>query len=168
MIHYAISALYYDWPFILDLQFYMQWTLRGLCIGELCVFIVKFYELQIMNVSSFFQHILCLDIDVSGFIVFLGVIWILQETTKVRILRYIILFIGKYSNNLFFWILFGVSIEILLGKGVCLKRIPIQFLTQVKDEVYFDHFDWKHNLFSLKCRSDEQLVFSIRYVFWKS
>ncbi|KAA0058087.1 uncharacterized protein E6C27_scaffold274G003950 [Cucumis melo var. makuwa] len=30
-----------------------------------------------------------------GFIVFLGVIWVLQETTKVRVLRYVILFIGK-------------------------------------------------------------------------
>ncbi|GMN56749.1 hypothetical protein TIFTF001_025866 [Ficus carica] len=35
-----------------------------------------------------------------GFIVFLGVVWILQETTKVRILRYIILFIGV-MNSLF-------------------------------------------------------------------
>ncbi|KAH1251843.1 hypothetical protein GmHk_05G014619 [Glycine max] len=35
-----------------------------------------------------------------GFIIFLGVIWILQETTKVRILRYIILFIGV-MNSLF-------------------------------------------------------------------
>ncbi|WJX54315.1 hypothetical protein P8452_40214 [Trifolium repens] len=35
-----------------------------------------------------------------GFIIFLGVIWILQETTEVRILRYIILFIGV-MNSLF-------------------------------------------------------------------
>ncbi|XP_040367713.1 uncharacterized protein LOC112179331 isoform X2 [Rosa chinensis] len=35
-----------------------------------------------------------------GFILFLGVIWALQETTKVRILRYIILFIGV-MNSLF-------------------------------------------------------------------
>lgn len=34
-------------------------------------------------------------VESSGFVVFLGVTWILQETTKVRILRYIILFIGK-------------------------------------------------------------------------
>ncbi|KAL2648968.1 hypothetical protein GLYMA_05G237900v4 [Glycine max] len=33
-----------------------------------------------------------------GFIIFLGVIWILQETTKVRILRYIILFIDIYDD----------------------------------------------------------------------
>ncbi|KAH1140793.1 hypothetical protein GYH30_057054 [Glycine max] len=33
-----------------------------------------------------------------GFISFLGVIWILQETTKVRILRYIILFIDIYDD----------------------------------------------------------------------
>ncbi|XP_052115340.1 uncharacterized protein LOC107478787 isoform X3 [Arachis duranensis] len=36
----------------------------------------------------------------SGFIIFLGIIWILQETTKVRILRYVILFIGV-MNSLF-------------------------------------------------------------------
>ncbi|XP_023879259.2 uncharacterized protein LOC111991698 [Quercus suber] len=35
-----------------------------------------------------------------GFILFLGIIWALQETTKVRILRYIILFIGV-MNSLF-------------------------------------------------------------------
>ncbi|KAH6755964.1 peptidase M50B-like protein [Perilla frutescens var. hirtella] len=35
-----------------------------------------------------------------GFIVFLAVFWILQETTKVRILHYIILFIGV-MNSLF-------------------------------------------------------------------
>ncbi|XP_060670396.1 uncharacterized protein LOC107418791 isoform X2 [Ziziphus jujuba] len=35
-----------------------------------------------------------------GFIVFLGVTWVLQETTKFRILRYIILFIG-IMNSLF-------------------------------------------------------------------
>ncbi|KAF5445431.1 hypothetical protein F2P56_034479 [Juglans regia] len=35
-----------------------------------------------------------------GFILFLGVIWVLQETTTVHILRYIILFIGV-MNSLF-------------------------------------------------------------------
>ncbi|XP_028123622.1 uncharacterized protein LOC114320756 isoform X3 [Camellia sinensis] len=35
-----------------------------------------------------------------GFIILLGVIWVLQETTKIRILRYIILFIGV-MNSLF-------------------------------------------------------------------
>ncbi|KAL3748797.1 hypothetical protein ACJRO7_009952 [Eucalyptus globulus] len=35
-----------------------------------------------------------------GFIVFLGVVWLLQETTKVRILRYVIMFIGV-MNSLF-------------------------------------------------------------------
>ncbi|CAL2262283.1 unnamed protein product [Prunus armeniaca] len=35
-----------------------------------------------------------------GFILFLGIIWVLQETTKVRILRYIILFTGV-MNSLF-------------------------------------------------------------------
>ncbi|ERN03996.1 hypothetical protein AMTRI_Chr13g118280 [Amborella trichopoda] len=35
-----------------------------------------------------------------GFIIFLAIIWLLQETTKVRLLRYIILFIGV-MNSLF-------------------------------------------------------------------
>ncbi|KAL9433235.1 hypothetical protein AB3S75_028124 [Citrus x aurantiifolia] len=35
-----------------------------------------------------------------GFVIFLGVIWVLQETTDIRILRYIILFIGV-MNSLF-------------------------------------------------------------------
>ncbi|KAJ6411394.1 hypothetical protein OIU84_008043 [Salix udensis] len=30
-----------------------------------------------------------------GFVIFLGVVWVLQETTKLHILRYIILFIGN-------------------------------------------------------------------------
>lgn len=33
-----------------------------------------------------------------GFLVFLGAIWVLQETTKVRILRYVILFIGVMNS----------------------------------------------------------------------
>ncbi|CAN4086697.1 unnamed protein product [Withania somnifera] len=35
-----------------------------------------------------------------GFVLFLAVVWILQETTKIKILRYIILFIGV-MNSLF-------------------------------------------------------------------
>ncbi|KAI5562231.1 hypothetical protein POPTR_015G045900v4 [Populus trichocarpa] len=35
-----------------------------------------------------------------GFVLFLGVVWVLQETTKIHILRYIILFIGV-MNSLF-------------------------------------------------------------------
>lgn len=31
----------------------------------------------------------------TGFIIFLAIIWVLQETTTVRILRYVILFIGN-------------------------------------------------------------------------
>jgi hypothetical protein len=43
----------------------------------------------------------------SGFILFLGLVWVLQETTKVRILRYIILFIGKCNSSVFLSILFS-------------------------------------------------------------
>ncbi|XP_071901807.1 uncharacterized protein [Coffea arabica] len=35
-----------------------------------------------------------------GFIVFIAIVWVLQETTRIRILRYIILFIGV-MNSLF-------------------------------------------------------------------
>ncbi|CAI0456556.1 unnamed protein product [Linum tenue] len=49
-----------------------NWTLRGLCIGEGSI----------------------------RFIAFLAIIWVLQEYTKVRILRYVILFIGV-MNSLF-------------------------------------------------------------------
>lgn len=35
-----------------------------------------------------------LRLDLPGFIIFIAVIWVLQELTKVRILRYVILFIG--------------------------------------------------------------------------
>ncbi|CAA2955544.1 uncharacterized protein LOC111407985 [Olea europaea subsp. europaea] len=35
-----------------------------------------------------------------GFIIFIGIVWVLQEMTKVRILRYIILFMGV-MNSLF-------------------------------------------------------------------
>ncbi|KAH9778729.1 hypothetical protein KPL71_007441 [Citrus sinensis] len=55
-----------------------NWTLRGLCIGKYC-------------------H---LNVESSRFVIFLGVIWVLQETTDIRILRYIILFIGV-MNSLF-------------------------------------------------------------------
>lgn len=36
----------------------------------------------------------------TGFIIFIVIVWVLQETTKIRILRYIILFIGV-MNSLF-------------------------------------------------------------------
>jgi hypothetical protein len=57
----------------------------------------------ILYVSQYVQLfiIYILYVVVSGFIIFLGVIWILQETTEVRILRYIILFIGKYTRQFF-------------------------------------------------------------------
>ncbi|KAL3844884.1 hypothetical protein ACJIZ3_002287 [Penstemon smallii] len=48
-----------------------------------------------INVKQWTLRGLCI-----GFIVFIGVVWILQEMTTVRILRYIILFIGV-MNSLF-------------------------------------------------------------------
>lgn len=78
---------------------------------------------------------------ISGFVVFLGVIWVLQETTKIRILRYIILFIGKYS------FVFQVP--------YCLVNFTIML------------FLWWHKESRLtNCRCDEQLVFCIWYDFW--
>ncbi|WMV18165.1 hypothetical protein MTR67_011550 [Solanum verrucosum] len=54
-----------------------NWTLRGLCI-----------------VTD--PH----RLDLPGFIIFIAVIWVLQQLTTVRILRYVILFIGV-MNSLF-------------------------------------------------------------------
>lgn len=56
-----------------------------------------FRYLEVTCTTSCFStcHIIYLYVEASGFIIFLGVIWILQETTQVRILRYAILFIGN-------------------------------------------------------------------------
>lgn len=43
-----------------------------------------------------------LELGLLGFIVFLGIIWVLQETTKARILRYVILFIGEIYHAIRF------------------------------------------------------------------
>ena len=101
--------------------FFIQWTLRGLCIGE---YFVKLFK----DIISIYPHASLLVSDVywlnlSGFIIFLAVVWVLQEKTTVRILRYVILFIGTclscYSlfviivlhlldgNKLLFYIWFG-------------------------------------------------------------
>ncbi|KAL5174639.1 hypothetical protein HKD37_08G021029 [Glycine soja] len=69
--------------------------------------IVLFVAKNVVD-SSGTLHCWIMDVDVSGFIIFHGVIWILQETTKVRILRYIILFIGV-MNSLFS--VYGMSLE---------------------------------------------------------
>ncbi|KDO57481.1 hypothetical protein CISIN_1g0457822mg, partial [Citrus sinensis] len=42
-----------------------------------------------------------LNVESSRFVIFLGVIWVLQETTDIRILRYIILFIGKCPHCMY-------------------------------------------------------------------
>ncbi|KAK6125445.1 hypothetical protein DH2020_040812 [Rehmannia glutinosa] len=46
------------------------------------------------------SFLLCSSLQKKRFIIFIAVIWVLQETTKARILRYIILFIGV-MNSLF-------------------------------------------------------------------
>lgn len=43
------------------------------------------------------------EFNLSGFILFILVAWVLQETTRIKILRYIILFIGKLSAFTFLW-----------------------------------------------------------------
>lgn len=40
-------------------------------------------------------------LTLSGFIIFLALIWVLQEMTTVRILRYVILFIGTFLSYYF-------------------------------------------------------------------
>lgn len=74
-----------------DLQFW-QWTLRGLCIGVLS----HESSCYIFLVSTQKPYIV---IWISGFIVFLAIVWVLQELTTVKILRYVILFIGKIPLN---------------------------------------------------------------------
>lgn len=50
-----------------------------------------------MKSSYFYKWMIYIWLfNLSGFIAFVAVVWILQETTKIHILRYIILFIGKF------------------------------------------------------------------------
>lgn len=87
-MHYLIWLFY----------FLKQWTLRGLCIGQYFQNLNKFPLL--LSLILFFMrvefraHIVIPKYLHPGFIIFLAVIWILQEMTKVRILRYVILFMG--------------------------------------------------------------------------
>lgn len=46
---------------------------------------------------------LCI-ICLPGFIVFIAVIWVLQEETKVRTLKYVILFIGMHLSLFFLYL----------------------------------------------------------------
>ncbi|XP_017248407.1 uncharacterized protein LOC108219453 isoform X2 [Daucus carota subsp. sativus] len=49
-----------------------------------------------------------------GFIVFIAIIWVLQETTDIRVLRYVILFIGENSNSSLFLSNFRISISLYI------------------------------------------------------
>lgn len=66
-------------------------------------------------------------------------VWVLQETTKVRILQYTILFIGKCNSVIF---VFMLSLE-----------------------VHFNFFkdDYSNVITVYHCRCNEQLVFSLWY-----
>ncbi|KAH9722778.1 hypothetical protein KPL70_006838 [Citrus sinensis] len=75
-----------------------------------------------------------------GFVIFLGVIWVLQETTDIRILRYIILFIGKCNSALF--------LSVLFSEVYCNASCVSDEESQLNN-----------------CRCDEQLVFSSGYGF---
>lgn len=83
-----------------------------------------------------------LNVESSGFVIFLGVIWVLQETTDIRILRYIILFIGKCNSALF--------LSVLFSEVYCNASCVSDEESQLNN-----------------CRCDEQLVFSSGYGFWK-
>jgi hypothetical protein len=104
---------------------YGKRDLTFICYSLLCSGLLEDFVLVCANVLSYLRylgvthyilyvskyvHNIYLYVEVSGFIIFLGVIWILQETTEVRILRYIILFIGKILYNFF---LLNIHIEIL-------------------------------------------------------
>lgn len=95
----------------------VQWTLRGLCIGKLKLFIFIFESIS----NKFNIFIPCFP----GFIIFIAVIWILQETTKARILRYIILFIGICLS---FHIFLYFSFQLYL---ICLFMLLIQVSLQM-------------------------------------
>nr|GMC47219.1 uncharacterized protein LOC109172144 [Ipomoea batatas] len=80
-----------------------------------------------------------------GLILFLAVIWILQETTKIRILRYIILFIGKISVH-------------FLCDALFVGQVPmLHFLLSVQRRI------WLLISVSISCRCNEQLVFCLWY-----
>lgn len=83
-----------------------------------------------------------LNVESSGFVIFLGVIWVLQETTDIRILRYIILFIGRCNSALF--------LSVLFSEVYCNASCVSDEESQLNN-----------------CRCDEQLVFSSGYGFWK-
>lgn len=86
----------------------------------------------------------------SGFIIFLGVIWVLQETTKVRVLRYVILFIGKI-----YLLLHHSRISFMF-----VQKLIVYFVqTHNEMETKTDHFIYQN------CRCNEQPVLSLRYSF---
>ncbi|KAJ6868523.1 hypothetical protein NC651_033564 [Populus alba x Populus x berolinensis] len=64
---------------------------------NICIIILFFFNH--LN-SGLFEDFALLHVELPGFVLFLGVVWVLQETTKIHILRYIILFIGV-MNSLF-------------------------------------------------------------------
>lgn len=121
---------------------FKQWTLRGLCIGTF---------FQDLDVSCFlkyntsctiiFRWCSRLHFRASGFIILIAVVWLLQETTEIRILRYIILFIGNTILIIFF---------------------PFHSL-----KCSISHFFMMNGLLSLSslanCRCNEQLIFSLWY-----
>lgn len=116
----------------------LQWLLRGLCIGELWgggVASFDFHELSSTLMTLHFTR------RSPGFIVFLAVVWVLQEYTKLRVLRYIILFIGKIrpdSCSLLIW--WSSWVFFSIARGGRWRSCACAF-----------------------CRGDEQLVFSLRY-----
>ncbi|KAH9722781.1 hypothetical protein KPL70_006839 [Citrus sinensis] len=80
-----------------------------------------------------------LNVESSGFVIFLSVIWVLQETTDIRILRYIILFIGKCNSALLLSVLFSE----VYHNASCVSDEESQLNN---------------------CRCDEQLVFSSCFI----
>lgn len=79
--------------------------------------------------------------DSLGFIVFLAVIWVLQEETSVRILRYVILFIGICLSCCIFSFLLNELTSALF------------LISLVKRSVA--------NVYSENYRCNEQFVFSL-------
>lgn len=133
----------YIYVYNLSWLFLEQWTLRGLCIGEYFCNLIEALMLAFW----------CIVIIFPGFIIFVAVIWVLQEKTKFHILRYVILFIGISLSLLFFPLLQGKNFLICIKNSLFDKSLKILL---GRDKICI--FDLTN------CRCHEQFVFSLRYV----
>lgn len=96
LLKLIVSWLFLPFPVPCYIILSLKWTLRGLCIGKLFSDILKENGKIWKEVIDKISDIILLVQWISGFIIFIAVIWLLQEKTEVRALRYVILFIGMF------------------------------------------------------------------------